>query len=257
MAASAGRFVWYELMTSDPASARAFYGAVNGWGAREAMPAPNQYTLFTLDGAEVAGLMALPEEARAAGARPGWMGYVGVPDVDAALARVLERGGTRHVPATDIPEVGRFAVVADPQGAVFTLFTPLPGTEAPAPEPMAPGRVAWHELHAADHAAAFGFYGEMFGWTKADALQIEGLGTYQLFDIGGVTAGGMFNPPGGERPFWLFYVAVSDIDAATARVTAAGGTVLHGPAPVPGGAWIIQATDPQGALFALVGMRPG
>jgi predicted enzyme related to lactoylglutathione lyase len=96
----------------------------------------------------------------------------------------------------------------------------------------------------------------MFGWTKADALQIEGLGTYQLFAIGDMTAGGMFTPPGSEHPFWLFYVAVSDIDAALARVTQAGGAVLHGPAQVPGGAWIVQATDPQGALFALVGMRP-
>jgi predicted enzyme related to lactoylglutathione lyase len=257
MSGSASRFVWYELMTTDPASARDFYGKVIGWGAREAMPAPHQYTLFTLDGGEVAGLMALPDEARTAGARPGWIGYVGVPAVDAALAGVLARGGRQHVPPTDIPEVGRFAVVADPQGAVFTLFTPLPGMEAPAPPPMAPGRVAWHELHANDHAAAFDFYGDMFGWTKADALQIEGIGTYQLFAIGDMTAGGMFTPPGSEHPFWLFYVAVSDIDAALARVTQAGGAVLHGPAQVPGGAWIVQATDPQGALFALVGMRPG
>lgn len=191
MSGSASRFVWYELMTTDPASAREFYGKVIGWGAREAMPAPNQYTLFTLDGGEVAELMALPDEAQTAGARPGWIGYVGVPAVDGALAGVLERGGRQHVPPTDIPEVGRFAVVAE------------------------------------------------------------------LFGIGGVTAGGMFNPSGGERPFWLFYVAVSDIDAALARVTQAGGAVLHGPAQVPGGAWIVQATDPQGALFALVGMRPG
>lgn len=250
-----GRFIWYELMTTDTAAAKAFYGDVVGWGAKEA-PVPGvSYTLFTLGELPVSGLMDLPEEVRKMGVPPNWIGYVAVDDVDATTDRVTQLGGTVHVPPQDIPNVGRFAVVADPQKAVVALFKPsAPGPDQ-MPEPGTPGRIGWHELLAEDWETVFPFYSALFGWTKADAMDMGAMGTYQLFALGEQTLGGMFSkPPMVPVPYWQYYFNVDDIDAAVERVTAGGGKVLNGPMEVPGG-WIIQGMDPQGAMFALYGPR--
>jgi uncharacterized protein len=256
MSISHGHFVWYELMTTDTEAARAFYSEVVGWGAQDASMPGMSYTLFTAATTPASGLMDLPEDARKTGAPPHWMGYVAVEDVDATAERVKNLGGMVHVPPRDIPNVGRFAVVADPQTATFALFRPSSPGQAQPPEPGAPGRIGWHELFAVDWEKAFAFYNHLFGWQKADAVDIGPLGTYQLFSAGGQTLGGMFTkPPSVPVPFWLYYVNVADIDAATARTKDRGGQILNGPMEVPGGSWIVQATDPQGAMFALVGRR--
>ncbi len=256
MASFQGRFVWYELMTTDTEAAKTFYGKVVGWGAQSA-PAPNTaYTLFTAGAMPVGGLMAQPEESRKMGAPPSWLGYVAVDDVDATAERVRQLGGKVYVAPTDIPTVGRFAVTADPQGAAFALFKPgSPGPDQP-PDPSLPGHTGWHELLAADWEKAFGFYSALFGWRKGEAVDIGAMGTYQLFSAGGPPIGGMFTkPPAIPAPYWLYYFNVGDIDAAAGRVTAGGGKILNGPMQVPGGDWIIQGQDPQGAMFALVGKK--
>src|SRR3712207_2425474 len=120
-------------------------------------------------------------------------------------------------------------------------------------------RSGWHELHAADGAAAFEFYASMFGWTKSDALDMGPLGTYQLFATGGgpKAVGGMMTRVQPQMPpAWLFYFNTDSIEAAQRRVREGGGAVLHGPHQVPGGSWIIQCRDPQGAYFALVAPKP-
>ena len=256
MSDSHGRFVWYELMTTDTGAAKAFYGDVDGWGAQDAPMPGMRYTLFMLGDTHVGGLMDLPEDARKMGAPPSWIGYVAVHDVDATAEEVKRLGGAVHVPPRDIPDVGRFAVIADPQGATLALFkSSRPGPDQ-SPEPMTPGRTGWHELLAADWQKAFAFYSDLFGWQKADAVPMGEMGVYQLFSIDGPPIGGMFTkPPMVPVPFWLYYFTVPDIDAAAARVTAAGGQIVMGPTEVPGGAWIVQGRDPQGAMFALVGMR--
>ena len=128
--------------------------------------------------------MDLPEDARRTGATPHWIGYVGVDDVDATADRIKRLGGAVHVPPTDVPNISRFSVFADPQMATLALFKWLkPGQEQPA-ELGAPGRVGWHELLAADWEKALAFYGELFGWQKADA-DVGAMGTYQLFSAGG------------------------------------------------------------------------
>lgn len=253
---SHGRFVWYELMTTDTDAAQRFYGKVAGWGAEKAPVSNQPYTLFTTGGVPVSGLMALPPQACSAGAPPSWIGYVAVADVDGSTERVKRLGGAIHVPPTDIPTVGRFAVVADPQGAAIGLFKPMTDAPAERPERTTPGRQGWHELNAADGQKAFAFYSELFGWQKADAMDMGAMGVYQLFSVDGEAIGGMFTkPPSVPAPFWLYYINVDDIDAAIERVTAGGGQILNGPMEVPGGSWIIQGKDPQGALFALVGNR--
>jgi predicted enzyme related to lactoylglutathione lyase len=255
MANPHGRFVWYELVTSDVEVAKAFYTAVVGWGTKDASMPGMAYTLFTAGNAAVSGLLVLPEDASKMGARPSWIGYVGVKDVDATADRVKHLGGSVHVPPTDIPNISRFSVVTDPQMATLALFKWLrPNQEQPS-KLGAPGRVGWHELLAADWEKAWPFYGELFGWQKAHA-DTGILGTYQLFSVGGQTIGGMFTkPPMVPVPFWLYYFNVDDIDAAAKRVTASSGQILNGPFQVPGGSWVVQCTDPQGAIFALAGKR--
>ena len=239
MASPLGSFVWYELMTTDAAAAETFYKSVIGWKAQDAGYPDFRYTLLSAGASQVAGLMTLPREACDAGAKPGWMGYVAVDDVDDFAARFMEAGGTVHRAPADIPGVGRFAVVADPQGAVIALFKGT-GTSPPA-SANTPGCPAWRELYAADGTAAFAFYSGMFGWTKG---------------AGGEPSGGiMTKPPNIPAPFWTYYFQVDIIAAAAARITAAGGTIINGPMEVPGGSWIVQALDPQGAMFALLGPK--
>jgi uncharacterized protein len=251
-----GRFVWYELMTTDPGAAKAFYGEVVGWSTQD-VPMPGMtYTLFTMGETHVSGLMDLPEEARNMGVPPSWIGYVSVNDVDAAAEQVKRLGGTVHVQPRDIPDVGRFSIIADPQGATLAVFKSSNPAQDQSPEPGTPGRTGWHELLATEWEAAFAFYGELFGWQKADAIPMGEMGVYQLFSAGGPAIGGMFTkPPMIPVPFWLYYFNVGDIDAAATRVTAGGGQILTGPMQVPGGSWIVQCRDPQGAIFALVGTR--
>jgi uncharacterized protein len=253
---SHGKFVWYELMTTDPKAAEEFYRKVLGWRASDPGIPGRAYTIFSAGEAGVGGMMALPEEAREAGARPGWIGYVAVDDVDNRAAQFAERGGKVHRAPDDIPGVGRFAMVADPQGAVLALYKANPGNEQPQAPMGKPGHGAWRELHAADWQRAFGFYTELFGWTKAEAVDMGPMGTYQLYAAGDETLGGMWSDPdAAAAPYWLYYFAVDGIDAAQARVEESGGSVLYGPQEVPGGAWILNCRDPQGAMFALVGPR--
>jgi uncharacterized protein len=247
-----GRFVWYELMTTDLAAARAFYGQVVGWHAIDAQMPGQDYWIFTVGEKPVAGLMARPEDAPP----PSWSGYVAVEDVDAAAAKVTAAGGTVHVPPTDIPDVGRFSIVADPHGARLGLITSAnPEQDQPAP-PGERGGVAWHELYAGDLASAFAFYAGLFGWEEKDALDMGEMGVYRIFGIADTTLGGMMTkPPTVPAAQWSYYFKVGNIDEAGERVRAAGGQIVYGPQEVPGGDFILMGVDPQGASFALVGSR--
>jgi len=254
MAGAQSSFVWYELMTSDVAAAKAFYSEVVGWITQD-MPMPGMtYTLLSAGSTQVGGLMMLPKDAADAGMKPCWVGYIGVDDTDSAAARVKKLDGTILRAPADIPNVGRFAVVSDPQGAAFNLFKPSQaGQRIVSNEP---GHIGWHELHTTDWPKAFGFYAQMFGWVKGDAMDMGPMGIYQLFTIADVAVGAMFNSPAAQAArFWLYYFHVGDIDAAAKRVCDKGGKITHGPQQVPGGSWIVQAADPQGAAFALLGSR--
>jgi uncharacterized protein len=250
-----GRFVWYELMTTDMAAAKAFYTKVMGWGAQEASTPNLAYTLFTVGNAFASGLMSLPEEATKTETTPRWIGYVGVDDVDDAVGRVRRLGGTVHVQPKDFLNVTRFSVVADPQMASLGLVNWLKPRRQTIGEPTEPGRVGWHELLAADCGTALDFYGRIFDWKKMDA-DIGPAGPYHLFAIRGEMIGGMCTkPPLVPVPMWLYYFNVRDINAAAERVKAGGGEVFEGLVEVPGGNWIARCADPQGAMFALEGKQ--
>lgn len=172
-------------------------------------------------------------------------------DVDALTTKAVSLGAKCWVAPTDIPNVGRFSVIADPQGAVLALMTPQ-GPDRPEAKEPPPGHVCWNELITDDHEKAFAFYAALFGWHKADAVPMPN-GIYQLYGRGSRTLGGMMNRPEGylAPPHWLYYFRVEDLDAALARVVKGGGKVMMGPMEVPDGSRVAQCLDPQGAMFAL------
>lgn len=256
MASSTGRFVWYELMTTDVAAARGFYSQVVGWQPTDAQMPGMDYWMFNAGETPVAGVTDLPADARAMGTPPSWVGYVAVDDVDATTAKVTASGGKIYVSPRDIPNVGRFAIVADPGGAALALFKSAnPDQDQPA-DPEKPGHPSWNELYATDGAAAFDFYSQLFGWVKKDAMDMGEMGTYQMFGLGEISFGGMMNkPPNVPMAFWNYYFNVGNIDDAAARIKAAGGQVTFGPEQVPGESYALQGLDPQGAAFGLLGKR--
>lgn len=251
-----GQFVWYDVMTTDPKGAESFYCDVIGWSAKDSGMSNHPYTIFSAGAEMVGGLMPIPAEARAMGARPAWSGYILVDNVDAYAERVKAAGGAIHRPPDYIPGVGRFAVAADPHGAVFILFTDAGGAQGEPAAAGTPGHVGWHELHAGELDSALAFYSGLFGWTKDEAFPMGEMGVYQTFAAGGVLCGGMMTKmPQTPVSFWLYYFNVDSVEAAMARVKTAGGQIIHGPMQVPGGSWIANCLDPQGAAFALLGPK--
>jgi uncharacterized protein len=252
-----GRFLWYDLMTTDPKGAQAFYGKIAGWGVQAWGDAQSPYVMFTRGGVPIGGSMQLPDEAVKMGAPAHWIAYIGTLDVDKTTARALEMGARIFVAPKDIPQVGRFSALADAQGATIAFFTP--SNEQPPSHKPEIGDVSWHELVTTDPGAAFGFYEALFGWEKTGEQDMGPMGVYLMFGRQGVTLGGMFKKPADmpAPPHWLLYVRVVDINASAAAVTANGGKVLHGPVEVPGGDWIVPCMDPQGAAFALHQRKAG
>lgn len=250
-----GQFFWYDVMTTDTRAAAEFYGEVVGWQVQKADAEGKEYSVFTVNGQGVAGLMPIPEDAAKQGVPPAWMGYIAVDDVEAAAQKLKREGGTVHKGPVTIPGIICFAVVGDPQKAGFMIARGL-SKDPPAPLPLdTPGTIGWHELYTGEWQAAFAFYEKMFGWTKAGSHDMGAMGLYQLFAAGAQAqaVGGMMNkPPAIPSPYWGYYFNVSAIDAAADRVRSAGGKVVHGPHEVPGPMYVVQCTDPQGAFFALV-----
>ena len=246
-------FVWYELLTSDVVGAKAFYGALTGWETQGSSDG-HEYFEWKAGDALIGGLMRLPEDAANAGMPPCWQGYVGVADIDASLASVTAEGARVHM-QRHLPGVGRFAFISDPQGAsLYLMQVEYEGTSA-AFAPSKPGHCGWNEYHGRDGDAALGFYCKHFGWAHMRDHDMGAMGQYHLIsDDGTREIGGMMTSPL-PHPAWLFYFNVPDIQAAKANVEALGGSVMMGPHQVPGGLWIVQGRDPQGAVFALIAPR--
>jgi hypothetical protein len=251
-AAFQGLPCWYELTTPDTDAARAFYGNVLGWTTARAPMEGMDYILASAAETMVAGMMQPPT----AEIPPNWLIYFAVTDVDATVRAMRADGAGEVVAPTDIPGTGRFAVLTDPQGAYFGLLQPLPGGSGGAYDARKPGHGNWHELMSSDPDAGLDFYARHLGWVQTDAMDMGEMGTYRLVaaqggDIGGIM--GMVAP--GMPPNWVPYFGVPGVEAAMAAITGAGGKILNGPVEVPGGAWIAQALDPQGAYFAVTGPR--
>jgi predicted enzyme related to lactoylglutathione lyase len=252
MSAPIGKFVWYEYM-GDRKPAADFYAHVVGWGVKDAGMGGFPYDIVSVGDHMVGGIMDMPEEAKAMGARPGWMSYISVEDVDDSAKRLTAARGRVFKEPADIAGVGRFAVVADPYGGAFMLFRDAGGNPPPPPVPGTPGTIGWHELHSDDGAKALAFYSDFFGWKKERDFDMGPIGVYHTFDTGHGQHGGVMTRTK-EMPasLWLYYIYVESIDAAAERTGSKGGRIANGPLETPNGRWIVQALDPQGAMFALV-----
>lgn len=245
--------IWYELMTSDHKAALPFYAAVFGWTKAESEFSSPDYTIMNAGTFNVGGLMTLPAEASAHGARPGWMMYLGVDDTEAAIARITAAGGNLHMGPQDVPGVGRFAVVSDPHGANFYIMKPISNEPLPKVPDGALGTVGWRELHAGDGEAAMKWYAEQFGWKQVDSMDMGPMGIYRLYTTSEQAEGGiMTKMPQAPAPYWTFYFNVDGIDAAVERVKANGGTIFMDAHQVPSGQWIAYCSDPQGAMFGML-----
>lgn len=244
-----GRFCWGELLTTDPDAAADFYSTVVGWGTREWEGSETPYSVWMNGEMPVGGFMRLPPEVAATGAPPHWLVYISTPDAE-ACARKAESLGGSLLNLFDIPEVGRMAIIADPQGAVITAYQPsdaTPGHDGPA----SIGEFSWHELATTDWEAAWAFYSELFGWREASRSDMGEAGIYLEFHRGAHPLGGIVNrPPEMPVSAWLPYIRVSDAQVTAETVVERGGTILNGPMEVPGGDLIAQCKDPQGAAFA-------
>ena len=245
-----GLFVWYEHLTRDVQASVAFYSDVVGWKTQP-FAEGGDYIMWVGSQGPLGGVMKLSDEAAKMGARPGWMAHVQVEDVDATAALARKLGGKVHKEPTDIPTVGRFAVIADPQGAPIAVFRP---NDAMAlHDASKPGEFCWNELMTSDSAAAFRFYSQLFGWSILQEMDMGPMGTYLVFGVGDQRLGGMMTAQKGSRmpPMWIFYTETNDLDGALQRAQMKGAKVMNGPMDVPGGGRIAQLTDPQGAPFAL------
>jgi predicted enzyme related to lactoylglutathione lyase len=246
-----GRPVWYELMTTDAAAAETFYKNVVGWTSAPFADAPNPYTVFRRSGdVGVGGVMKRPEGMNMP---PFWSMYIAVPNFDEAVAHIKRLGGREVSPVLDVPAVGRFQMVKDPQGAAFYIIQPGSSEETPEDAPKV-GEASWHELMTTDAPAAMKFYSDVFHWKPSETLDMGEMGKYHMFNRPHGMIGGMMNKPpmmADVPPHWMIYFRVPDINAAVERIKANGGTILNGPMEVPGGDWVVNAMDPQGAAFSL------
>ena len=258
-----GSFIWYELMTTDAAAAKRFYDPVVGWsvGTEQVAADVNYRMINRSDGGMAGGLLELNQEMQDGGARPMWLGYLYSADVDAKVGEIKADGGQVMMAPWDQPGVGRLAMVTGPEGAPFYLMDPIP----PEGKPDAvsdvfsadlPQHVRWNELWSADPARSIDFYKRRFGWAQQGDMDMGAMGKYQFVQHVGVNIGAVMpTMPDMPQSMWNFYIGVDDIDRATEAVSSGGGQVVNGPQEIPGGEYAVNAVDPQGALFGLVGPR--
>jgi len=246
-----GRPVWYELMTTDTSAAEKFYQNVVGWSSAPFRESPEPYTVFKRRGdVQVAGVMKRPDGMNMP---PFWAMYVAVPKLEDAVAHITRLGGSELSGIIDVPTVGRLQMLKDPQGAAFYIIQPAPRDERAEAAPEV-GDASWHELMTTDAEAAMKFYSEVFGWQPTEVMDMGPMGKYRMFNRPVGMIGGMMNKPpemANVPPYWGIYFLVADINAAVERVKANGGRILNGPMEVPGGDWVVNAMDPQGAAFSL------
>lgn len=250
-----GTPIWYELLSADPDASKAFYDHVIGWNVEATPSGEMDYrTITTAGGEHVGGLMRLTSEMSSGGAKPTWLFYIGVNDVDASLEKITGAGGRVVMPAWDIPGVGRLALVTDPQGIPFYVMRGASDESSNAFDRMGMGKCNWNELLSADQAGAQKFYADAFGWSYPDKMSMGDAGDYIFIQAGDQMIGATALHTGeGPPPAWRFYFRAPDIEAAAAKVSEGGGTVMMGPHDVPGGDRIIIASDPHGVVFGVVG----
>jgi predicted enzyme related to lactoylglutathione lyase len=249
-----GEFIWYELLTPDSDASTAFYDSVVGWTIGAKPRGDMDYRMIQAPDGAVGGVLQLNQDMISGGAKPTWLGYFGVDDVDVAVSSITAAGGKVHLPAFDIPGIGRIAMVNDPQGVPFYVMRGVSDGTSTAYARHGMGHVSWNELLTPDDAAALAFYDKQFNIKKVGAMPMGEMGEYSFIanTEGGDAIGAVMKATPGAPPSWGFYFRVADIEAAKAKIEQSGGKITNGPMEVPGGEMVLQAIDPHGARFGLV-----
>ena len=247
-----GTFCWVDLATSDRAGAKKFYGGLFGWTFDDLPAGPDMsYTLSKLSGADVGGMGDLMDDQKKMGIPPHWMSYVAVENAEAAAQKAASLGGHIIAPVFDVMDKGRMAVIADPGGAVFSVWESR--THHGVGRRDEPNTLCWNELAAAKPDAQGAFYTNLFGW-KTDQMKGGGNMPYTILLAGETGVGGMYGltPEMGPIPsHWMPYFAVADLGASTARASSLGATTIMGATEVPNMGSFVILKDPQGAHFSL------
>lgn len=245
--ATRSRFIWFDLVTPDVAKSHEFYTSLFGWSSKE-MPVPppgNKYTMFSSAGNDFGGLAPKMDSP----APTHWLPYVLVENVDQTFARVEGLGGKVFMPPMDIPNVGRFGIIADPTGGTVAPISFLTPPKA-QPERSLVGPVAWIELFTDDTAKAGQFYTQLFGWTRTEVPMGQGV-VYHMFKSGGRDVGGMFTRSPDQPIMWLTYFGTDDVDSRHRQAVTSGAREIKPPADIPNIGRFSILMDPQGAVFAL------
>ncbi len=247
-----GRFVWHDLMTKDAEAAQTFYSALLGWKIESHDKAGFVYRRILCGPGSIGGIIEEPTIPHA-----HWMPYLAVADVDRAAERVKALGGSVCVPPTDIPMTGRFAVVGDPAGGTFCVYTGLPGNHGANPDEAVPGRACWNELYSVDLDASQAFFTALAGW-QPEPHDAGAMGAYHVEMLGKKQTGGMLRQPMPATPsIWVVYFYVLDLAVSTARAEELGATAMMRAMPIPDVGTFSMLSDPTGALFALFEPVPG
>jgi predicted enzyme related to lactoylglutathione lyase len=243
-----GRFVWRDLLTTDPAKSEAFYTSLFGWTINSADMGSGEYRMWRNGDTDLGGITKINESE---GIPPYWLSYIATPNVDETTSKAIELGSSAPNPGMDIPGVGRFSVVLDPQGAAFSPFTDTSGTDVPEGQIPPVGGVSWNELMSKDAQASKSFYSHVFGYT-ADDQDMGGM-PYTILNRGDIMEAGILQAPDGAPmpTAWVIYFVVANIDDSIAKAEELGGKNLSGIIEVPGIGRVAMVMDSLGALFGL------
>jgi predicted enzyme related to lactoylglutathione lyase len=248
-----GRFVWFEYSSKDAAKAQAFFGELFGWKTKQIVAEQAPYTMIEIGGTTIGGYWPPPPEGASQQAQ--WISHLQVHSADDSARKVESLGGKVHMPPMKVGDFGTFAVVADPTGAVFSLWQP----EKHEGNPEFPGKAGhwvWNELHTPDPEKATAFYKALGGFEE-ESMDMGEMGTYHLLNKDGAgRAGVMKAMTPGVAGQWLPYVQVDDADGIADRATKLGGHVKVGPSDIPHVGRFAILVDPQGAELGILKPSP-
>jgi predicted enzyme related to lactoylglutathione lyase len=236
-------------MTADRQASLDFYTRLFGWTTSEWDMGATKYTMLRAGSRDIGGVVQVRFDPPVASHR---LAYVLVDDVDRAAECAEAAGGSISFAPTDIPSIGRFAVLRDPQGARIAAFESASEDQLQPDGSPQPGTFTWNELLTTDPEAAGRCYASLFGWDMR-SLDMGAAGTYYIFSSGGKDVAGMLQMPAGAEatPFWLGYVTVDDVDQSTARLQELGGVVHVQPSDIPNVGRFAVTADPHGATVAM------
>jgi predicted enzyme related to lactoylglutathione lyase len=244
-----GKFIWYELATVDVAKQKQFYADVFGWSFSTINKKDDQYTLIKNNGRNIAGLFSVkPREDVNIGAL--WIGLMSVNDPDKTTSIIKSAGGSVHTQPTRLPQRGTYALVRDPEGAIFGVLKSDSGDPVDSQADI--GDFIWMDLFASDIKSSGEFYRQLVGYSIETREPHKGVKRLILHSVGMPRAGIVPLPENANRSGWLPYIKVNDVAATLKKVEAAGGYIMVAPDKSLLNGNLAIFADPQGGILGIV-----